>query len=355
MRGRTRVRRRGRSPRACGPGELHDAAIEVRACRRRARGEDDLRADGDVRRPRHRVLTRVVGGDRPPGRALHRHLHLRLPAACSSSTATPTRWPTCSSHDIEQGIQGTEIKAAFLKCAADEPGVTENVEKVHRAVARASVRTGAPIMAHSRPASEHRAAADRDLRRGGRRPGAGPDRPHRRHRRPRLHRAAARQGRLHRHGPLRAGDLPADRAAKRDGRSRCSSAATPSACSSPRTSARRSTGSRSRWGAAAGRRRREGLGHPDRPSARDPGPQGGRGPTAATTTRPVACRNNVSEKAAAFSAAAFFLSGDRILARPGPCFHGEVDLQKRVLRPVVRPGASGPGCRPMGLTPPQLL
>jgi phosphotriesterase-related protein len=57
-------------------------------------------------------------------------------------------------HDIEQGIQGTDAKAAFLKCAADEPGVTENVEKVHRAAARASLRTGAPIMAHSRPASE---------------------------------------------------------------------------------------------------------------------------------------------------------------------------------------------------------
>ena len=57
-------------------------------------------------------------------------------------------------HDIERGIQGTDIKAAFLKCAADEPGLTENVEKVHRAVARASVRTGVPIMAHSRPASD---------------------------------------------------------------------------------------------------------------------------------------------------------------------------------------------------------
>jgi len=56
-------------------------------------------------------------------------------------------------HDIEQGIQGTDIKAAFLKCAADEPGVNERVEKVHRAVARASLRSGAPIMAHSRPAS----------------------------------------------------------------------------------------------------------------------------------------------------------------------------------------------------------
>src|SRR5213075_3205133 len=56
-------------------------------------------------------------------------------------------------HDIEQGIQGTDIKAAFIKCAADEPGVVENIEKVHRAAARASMRTGAPIMAHSRPAS----------------------------------------------------------------------------------------------------------------------------------------------------------------------------------------------------------
>jgi phosphotriesterase-related protein len=54
--------------------------------------------------------------------------------------------------DIEQGIQGTEFRAAFMKCAADEAGVTENVEKIHRAVARASVQTGAPIMAHSMPA-----------------------------------------------------------------------------------------------------------------------------------------------------------------------------------------------------------
>ena len=55
--------------------------------------------------------------------------------------------------DIEQGIQGTDIKAAFIKCAADEPGVNENIEKIHRAAARASLKTGAPIMAHSRPAS----------------------------------------------------------------------------------------------------------------------------------------------------------------------------------------------------------
>jgi phosphotriesterase-related protein len=56
-------------------------------------------------------------------------------------------------HDIETGIQDTDIKAAFIKCAADEPGVTPNVEKVHRAAARASQRTGRPIMAHSHPKS----------------------------------------------------------------------------------------------------------------------------------------------------------------------------------------------------------
>ena len=54
--------------------------------------------------------------------------------------------------DLQQGIQGTGIRAAFIKCAADAPGVTEHVEKIHRAVARASKQTGAPIMAHSMPA-----------------------------------------------------------------------------------------------------------------------------------------------------------------------------------------------------------
>jgi len=54
--------------------------------------------------------------------------------------------------DIEIGVQGTDIRAAYLKCAADASGVTENVEKIHRAIARASLQTGAPIMAHSMPA-----------------------------------------------------------------------------------------------------------------------------------------------------------------------------------------------------------
>ena len=120
--------------------------------------------------------------------------------------------------DIEIGVQRTEIRAAFLKCAADAAGVTENVEKIHRAVARASVQTGAPIMAHSMPAVAHRPAPGRDLRRGGRRHGEGADRPLRRQRRRRLHRGTDRQGRLRRPRPLWPRDVPADRQAQRDGR-----------------------------------------------------------------------------------------------------------------------------------------
>jgi phosphotriesterase-related protein len=55
--------------------------------------------------------------------------------------------------DVEVGIQGTEIKAGFLKCCTDHQGVTDDVEKVLRATARASNRTGRPIMTHSHPQS----------------------------------------------------------------------------------------------------------------------------------------------------------------------------------------------------------
>jgi phosphotriesterase-related protein len=51
--------------------------------------------------------------------------------------------------DITESIQGTAVKAAILKCATDEPGVTPGVEKVLRAAARAHRRTGAPISTHT--------------------------------------------------------------------------------------------------------------------------------------------------------------------------------------------------------------
>ena len=55
--------------------------------------------------------------------------------------------------DIEVGIQNTDVKAAFIKCCTDEQGVTPDVEKVLRAAAQTSKRTGRPIMTHSHPAS----------------------------------------------------------------------------------------------------------------------------------------------------------------------------------------------------------
>src|SRR5215831_18195835 len=56
--------------------------------------------------------------------------------------------------DIEEGIAGTGVKAAILKCATDEPGVTPGVERVLRAVAQAHVRTGAPISTHTHAHTE---------------------------------------------------------------------------------------------------------------------------------------------------------------------------------------------------------
>ncbi|MGY4710691.1 phosphotriesterase family protein [Mycolicibacterium sp. CBM1] len=51
--------------------------------------------------------------------------------------------------DITEGIAGTGVKAAILKCATDEPGVTPGVERVLRAVAQAHLQTGVPITTHT--------------------------------------------------------------------------------------------------------------------------------------------------------------------------------------------------------------
>lgn len=53
--------------------------------------------------------------------------------------------------DITTGIAGTGVRAAFLKCAIDEPGLTPGVERTMRAVGQASVETGAPITVHTNP------------------------------------------------------------------------------------------------------------------------------------------------------------------------------------------------------------
>ena len=51
--------------------------------------------------------------------------------------------------DIEHGIADTGVKAAILKCATDEPGMTPGVERVLRAVAQAHRQTGVPISTHT--------------------------------------------------------------------------------------------------------------------------------------------------------------------------------------------------------------
>ena len=53
--------------------------------------------------------------------------------------------------DIQEGFRGTNIKAGMLKCAADFEGVTRPLETMARAVARAHLQTGVPIMVHSYP------------------------------------------------------------------------------------------------------------------------------------------------------------------------------------------------------------
>jgi phosphotriesterase-related protein len=51
--------------------------------------------------------------------------------------------------DITEGIADTGVKAAILKCATDEPGVTPGVERVLRAVAQAHHLSGVPITTHT--------------------------------------------------------------------------------------------------------------------------------------------------------------------------------------------------------------
>lgn len=55
--------------------------------------------------------------------------------------------------DITEGIADTGVKAAILKCATDEPGVTAGVERVLRAVAAAHRETGVPISTHTHAGS----------------------------------------------------------------------------------------------------------------------------------------------------------------------------------------------------------
>ncbi|WP_415394867.1 phosphotriesterase [Rhodococcus globerulus] len=65
--------------------------------------------------------------------------------------------------DIREGIAGTGIRAAFLKCAIEEPGLTPGVERVMRAVGAAQVETGVPITVHTDPHTESGLVAQKVL------------------------------------------------------------------------------------------------------------------------------------------------------------------------------------------------
>ncbi|MDT0274730.1 phosphotriesterase family protein [Blastococcus goldschmidtiae] len=56
--------------------------------------------------------------------------------------------------DVTDGIAGTGVRAAFLKCAIDAPGLTPGVERVMRAVAKAHQSTGVPITVHTHPGTQ---------------------------------------------------------------------------------------------------------------------------------------------------------------------------------------------------------
>lgn len=66
----------------------------------------------------------------------------------------PDPMVTMFTGDIVDGIAGTGVKAAFLKCAIDDKGLTPGVERIMRAVARTHRATGAPITVHTHPHSE---------------------------------------------------------------------------------------------------------------------------------------------------------------------------------------------------------
>lgn len=77
---------------------------------------------------------------------MHEHVFIRSPDL--------QEW-TPSSTSPHRAVEGTGIRAGILKCATDEPGVTPDVERVLRAVARAHLRTGVPISTHTHAPTRH--------------------------------------------------------------------------------------------------------------------------------------------------------------------------------------------------------
>lgn len=66
-------------------------------------------------------------------------------------------------NDITTGIAHSKVRAGELKCAIDAPGLTRDVERVLRAVAKANMRTGVPITVHTSASHETGLIAQRVL------------------------------------------------------------------------------------------------------------------------------------------------------------------------------------------------
>ncbi|MHB8961353.1 MAG: phosphotriesterase family protein [Candidatus Limnocylindrales bacterium] len=82
------------------------------------------------------------------------HFRYRGPALDATlGTEVPDPMVDMFVGDIRDGIAGTSVKAAFLKCAIDADGLTPGVERVMRAVAKAQLETGVPVTVHTHPGS----------------------------------------------------------------------------------------------------------------------------------------------------------------------------------------------------------
>jgi phosphotriesterase-related protein len=56
--------------------------------------------------------------------------------------------------DIREGISGTSVKAAFLKCVVEEAGLTPDVARVQAAISETHQETGVPITVHTNSAHQ---------------------------------------------------------------------------------------------------------------------------------------------------------------------------------------------------------
>lgn len=67
---------------------------------------------------------------------------------------TPERVSELFIGDLDTGIADTGVRAGVIKCAIDEPGMTDDIRKLTEAAALAHLATGALISTHTSPASQ---------------------------------------------------------------------------------------------------------------------------------------------------------------------------------------------------------